>query len=78
MTIHSKKGHRLSHSAKKFLKSVRKNVDNEIQEIQNQIDGVKNEDEEVASGQEEPVPTKTALIKKLNQLKHMLPSPEVL
>ena len=33
MTIHSKKGHRLSHSAKKFLKSVRKNVDSEIQEI---------------------------------------------
>jgi hypothetical protein len=30
MSIHSKKGYRLSHSAKKFLKDVRKSVDGEI------------------------------------------------
>jgi hypothetical protein len=34
-TIHSKKGHRLSHSAKKFLKGVRQDLDQEIHEIQN-------------------------------------------
>jgi len=39
MPIHSKKGHRLSHSAKKFLNDVRKNVDEEIMEIENKING---------------------------------------
>ena len=32
-TIHSKNGHRLSHSAKRFLKDVRKNIDQEIKDI---------------------------------------------